>query len=102
MSKWDKLYKTKEWKQLRQAQLARCPYCQCPHHKGQQVKANVVDHIVPHKGNMRLFIKPDNLQSMTKQCHDKFKQSREKGGNGFLMGCDENGLPLSKDHNWYD
>lgn len=38
---------------------------------------------------------------MTKECHDIFKQSQEKGGHGFDMGCDELGEPLNKDHDWY-
>ena len=59
-----------------------------------------MDHVKPHHGDTRLFYDPRNLQSMTKQCHDKFKQSQEKGGNGFLQGCDINGWPISKDHHW--
>jgi hypothetical protein len=61
----------------------------------------VVDHIEPHKGDRRKFFDPRNLQSMTKECHDIFKQSQEKGGHGFDMGCDELGEPLNKDHSWY-
>jgi 5-methylcytosine-specific restriction endonuclease McrA len=61
----------------------------------------VVDHKVPHKGDLRLFFNPKNLQSMTKECHDRFKQSLEKGGAGFDKGCDAGGQPLNKDHSWY-
>lgn len=96
-----KLYKTKEWQALRSQQLSKHPHCQCPHHVGQEVKATVVDHIAPHRGDTRLFFDANNLQSMSKPCHDKFKQSQEKGGNGFLQGCDVNGNPLSKEHEWY-
>jgi 5-methylcytosine-specific restriction endonuclease McrA len=60
----------------------------------------VVDHIEPHRGDRRLFWNTSNLQSMTKVCHDRFKQSQEKGGAGFLVGCDEDGWPLSEDHPW--
>lgn len=94
-------YKTARWRRLRAAQLSRRPWCQCPHHDGQYVRAEVVDHKVPHRGDDRLFWNPSNLQSMTKQCHDKFKQSQEKGGPGFDMGCDETGAPLNKGHDWY-
>ena len=99
---WGKWYKTRRWKDLRARQLARFPHCQCPHHKGQSIPADVVDHIVPHKGDTRLFHDPRNLQSMTKECHDRFKQSQEKGGSGFLKGNDEYGNPLSRDHEWWD
>jgi 5-methylcytosine-specific restriction endonuclease McrA len=87
---------------MRKQQLARRPYCQCPHHRGQdrEAAAMVVDHIEPHRGDRRLFWNTSNLQSMTKVCHDRFKQSQEKGGAGFLVGCDEDGWPLSEDHPW--
>ena len=88
---------------MRQQQLARRPYCECPHHKGKDItaRADVVDHIKPHRGDTRLMWNPANLQSMTKGCHDRYKQSEERGGAGFLVGCDEHGNPLSKDHPWY-
>lgn len=74
--------------------------CQCPHCQGKKLKANVVDHIIPHKGDTKLFWKRDNLQSMNKQCHDIFKQSQEKGGRGFDQGCDEQGNPLNQLDHW--
>lgn len=104
----DKWYKSKRWARLRKAQLARHPYCQCPHHDGKKLRADhpdfgrpVVDHITPHREDPRLFWDARNLQSMTKACHDKYKQSAERGGAGFLSGCDEHGWPLSKEHEWH-
>lgn len=81
--------------------MSKHPYCQCPHHKGKAVLAEVVDHKIPHKGSGRLFYDKDNLQSMSKQCHDKYKQSQERGGRGFDAGCDENGQPLNQESQWY-
>ena len=60
----------------------------------------MVDHITAHKGNRALFWQVSNLQSMNKGCHDKFKQSQERGGAGFLAGCDAHGIPLSHEHGW--
>lgn len=79
------------------------PFCVCPHHKGKDrtAKSEVVDHIEPHRGDTRLFFNPSNLQALAKQCHDKFKQSLEKGGRGFDQGCDVNGEPLNEDAAWY-
>ncbi len=94
------LYNSKRWKQLRLHILSKHPFCQCPHHKGKQYPANVVDHRIPHQGNVFLFWDRSNLQSMAKVCHDRFKQSQEKGGAGFLKGCDEQGIPLSDYHEW--
>lgn len=95
-------YKTARWKRLRAAHLARNPYCQCPHHDGQKIPANTVDHHEPHRGDARLFWNPGNLRSMTKPCHDAWKQSQERGGAGFLSGCDERGWPLSEEHGWHE
>ena len=97
------LYKSKQWQSLRARQLRNEQLCQCPHHqaKDPEAIANVVDHIIPHRGDRHKFYDFSNLQSMTKQCHDKFKQSLEKGGRGFDQGCDTNGEPLNKDAAWY-
>ena len=35
------------------------------------VKATVVDHITPHRGNQELFWNRDNWQALCKPCHDK-------------------------------
>jgi len=94
-------YKSPQWRNLAKRQLRKQPMCQCPHCKGEDRRASIVDHIQPHRGDWRKFIDARNLQSMNKQCHDKFKQSQEKGGHGFDMGCNEAGEPLSKEHDWY-
>lgn len=94
------LYKSKRWQQLRKAQLSKHPYCQCPHHEGKRVPGNIVDHITPHKGDTRLFFDPNNLQTLTKTCHDKFKQSEERGGKGFNQGSDKLGNPLNPMDHW--
>lgn len=87
---------------MRQIWLNRHPFCQCPHHYGLKIPATVVDHIKPHKGDARLFFNTNNLQSMTKECHDRYKQSMEKGGKGFDQGCDAQGNPLNRDSRWYE
>ena len=98
---YQKWYKTARWKKLRLRQLRKHPYCQCPHHTRDKVKATVADHIIPHKGDTRLFWDSNNLQSLTAQCHDKFKQSAERGGAGFDMGCNVDGAPLNQESDWY-
>ncbi len=99
---WKRLYDTARWKSLRARYIKSHPHCECPHHKGKRVPATVVDHIIPHKGDRRLFFSYKNLQAMTKECHDRFKQSQEKGGYGFDRGCDESGEPLNPQHPWYE
>jgi 5-methylcytosine-specific restriction endonuclease McrA len=93
-------YKSKRWQRLRREVLSKHPMCQCQHCKGVNLEANVVDHIKPHRGRDVLFWDKSNLQAMNKQCHDRYKQSQEKGGHGFEQGCDINGAPLSEDHPW--
>lgn len=61
----------------------------------------MVDHKVAHRGDSRLFFQVSNLQSMAKSCHDKFKQSQEKGGAGFDQGFNAAGEPLNPNHDWY-
>lgn len=101
-----KWYKSRRWQRIRQRQLANHPYCQCPHHDGDRLPADhpefggaVVDHVEAHRGNERAFWSGP-FQTMTKQCHDSGKQSQERGGAGFLRGCNADGEPLSKDHPW--
>lgn len=38
---------------------------------GEMVKATVVDHIIPHRGDQKLFWDQRNWQSLCKQCHDR-------------------------------
>ena len=39
--------------------------------QGRFVKATVVDHIVPHRGDQKLFWDEANWQPLCKPCHDK-------------------------------
>lgn len=49
---------------------------------------NIVDHIVPHKGNMKLFFEGP-FQTLCVTHHNSTKQRMEKSGD---YGCDENGM----------
>lgn len=65
---------------------------------GRYVAATVVDHIVPHRGDMKLFWDRDNWQALCKACHDSHKQRLEKSGR--VAGCDLAGLPSDPGHHW--
>lgn len=97
---YKKWYKSKRWQKLRKEHLAKEPYCVCPQHKGKMVEGNTVDHIVPHRGDPRLFWDKNNLQTLTASCHSSGKQSEERGGRGFNFGCDEHGNPLIQLEHW--
>lgn len=45
--------------------------------------ATVVDHIIPHKGDKKLFWDANNHQALCKACHDA-KTAREDGGFGNM------------------
>jgi 5-methylcytosine-specific restriction protein A len=52
-------------------------------HGGRVYAAEVVDHIKPHKGDMKLFWDSSNWQGLTKRDHDR-KTATEEGGWGRL------------------
>jgi hypothetical protein len=76
---------TPRWKALRLQILARDRWiCQatgvvCVDGKHER-NAAVVDHIMPHRGDPRMFWDPRNLQTLAKWYHDSVKQSLEKRG----------------------
>jgi|SRR5690625_1690910 len=74
---------TYRWEKYRAWFLKQYPLCMCDDCKKRAVPlpANVVDHIIPHKGNYKLFWDPSNHQAMNKRCHDK-KTAIEDGGFG--------------------
>lgn len=71
------------WQKARKTFLSRNPLCVCDECKERIVPlpANVVDHIIPHRGDQKLFWDKKNWQPMNKRCHDK-KTSKEDGGFG--------------------
>lgn len=69
------------WQKARLGFLRRHPLCVRHEARGEVEEATVVDHIVPHKGDMGLFWKRSNWQALCKQCHD-IKTATEDGGFG--------------------
>lgn len=72
------LYNTARWKRLRIQFLKEHPLCEECSRKGIAKPAEVVDHIIPHRGNKELFWDEDNLQALCKECHDR-KTAKEDG-----------------------
>ncbi|MGU3495920.1 HNH endonuclease [Xanthobacteraceae bacterium A53D] len=58
----------------------------------------VVDHIVPHKGDQKLFWDRSNWQALCPDHHDIAKQQEE--GRGFASGSDLSGRPIDPAHPW--
>ncbi|MCG8670249.1 MAG: HNH endonuclease [Pseudomonadales bacterium] len=70
------------WKQARKRFLQQHPLCCKCLEEGHVVAATVVDHIVPHKGDQKLFWNRNNWQPLCKPCHDR-KTVKEDGGFGI-------------------
>jgi 5-methylcytosine-specific restriction enzyme A len=58
------------WRRARAAYLARHPLCVRCKAVGRLAPAAVVDHVVPHRGDQRLFWDTSNWQGLCKPCHD--------------------------------
>ena len=98
-AEWRKLYDLAIWRGprgLKKAQRAKQPLCEWCLRKGDVVPMDIVDHIVPHKGDLALFSDPDNLQSLCKPHHDAAKQGKENRGYSFEAG--EDGWPVDPNH----
>lgn len=67
---------TARWQRARKRYLAEHPLCVECEKQGRLTPATVVDHVIPHKGDRRLFWDQGNWQSLCKRCHDK-KTARE-------------------------
>jgi len=80
------------WQKARLTFLAKnqlCVYCL---KQGYIQGAEVVDHIVPHRGDMKLFWDVDNWQALCRRCHASTKQMEEKAEGKPITGLD--GWPI--------
>jgi 5-methylcytosine-specific restriction enzyme A len=67
-----------EWRKARLEYLADHPHCRMCAEAGRVRTATVVDHIIPHKGNDRLFWFRGNWQPLCEPCHNSTKQKQER------------------------
>ncbi|MFA5377012.1 MAG: HNH endonuclease signature motif containing protein [Dehalococcoidia bacterium] len=61
----------RRWRDYRTAYLAVHPLCVECERQGVLRAATVVDHIMPHRGDMGLFWDSANHQALCKRCHDR-------------------------------
>ena len=66
------------WRKVRAAYLRKHPLCVRCMADGRYVKATVVDHIQPHRGNRQLMWDENNYQALCKKCHDKMTWTEDK------------------------
>ena len=60
-----------EWRKARKAFLQKHPLCSECRKVGKLTPATVVDHIIPHRGDRKLFWDENNWQPLCKDCHDR-------------------------------
>jgi len=66
------------WRKARARFLKANPLCVRCKEAGRLVKATVVDHKVPHRGDTGLFWDESNWQPLCKQCHDKKTMTEDR------------------------
>jgi 5-methylcytosine-specific restriction protein A len=71
-----------KWQQYREQYLKQHPLCVKCLASGTITVATVVDHIIPHKGDMVLFWDVENHQSLCSR-HHNIKTAKEDGGFGI-------------------
>jgi 5-methylcytosine-specific restriction protein A len=59
------------WRKARVLFLRKHPLCAGCLRENQLTPATVVDHIIPHRGDDRLFWDQSNWQPLCKACHDR-------------------------------
>ena len=59
------------WRKARALYLRQYPLCVLCHAEGKVVPATVVDHIIPHRGDQKLFWDQANWAALCKECHDR-------------------------------
>ncbi|NVO55099.1 HNH endonuclease [Rhodobacteraceae bacterium B1Z28] len=64
-----------KWRKARDAFLKINDRCVWP---GCGAKATLVDHIIAHRGDMRLFWDRSNWQPLCTSCHSRHKQRQER------------------------
>lgn len=98
-SPWHYLYNTTRWIKGRRLYLAKHPLCVFCHRRGLTQPARVVDHKIPHKGDVDLFFDESNWQGLCKTCHDSVKKAEEQGR--LTLGADLSGEPIDTRHPWH-
>lgn len=88
----------RRWDTARKTFLRRHPLCRYCEQIGRLTPATVVDHIVPHRGDQRLFWDTSNWQSLCTTHHNSTKQAEERAGT--QRGCGPDGVPNDPGHHW--
>jgi len=67
-----------KWRKARAAFLRDNPLCAYCQQEGRTTAADLVDHIIPHRGDQALFWRRSNWQSLCSPCHSGRKAREER------------------------
>lgn len=95
MGEYNAMYNHR-WRKRRAIFLRNHPLCNSCSLTERPVKADVVDHITPHKGDQVLFWDEGNWQALCYNCHNSAKQRLENRGYDSAVGLD--GWPTDEKH----
>jgi 5-methylcytosine-specific restriction protein A len=97
---WYRLARWRASNGRRAQQLKAEPLCRMCKAKGRYVAGTVADHVIPHRGDERLFWEGE-LQTVCDalpwRCHSR-KQKIEAVS--YKPGCDASGRPIDVGHPW--
>lgn len=87
-----------KWQKARLTFLAANPVCIRCEARGIMTPATVVNHRIPHRGDLKLFWNRRNWEAVCKPHHDGEIQSEERSG--IVRGVDASGRPTDPSHPW--
>jgi 5-methylcytosine-specific restriction endonuclease McrA len=87
---------TTAWDRASRAYRRAHPLCVRCQAQGKVSASRVVDHVVPHKGDLSLFWNKQNWQALCEHCHNSDKRSIELNGFDRTIGTD--GWPTDPMH----
>ena len=83
------------WLAARKEYLQRHPLCVHCGDEGQTTPAGVVDHIIPHRGDGRLFWDEGNWQALCKAHHDRKSAGESRYALAHPGGLQPSAIPLT-------
>ncbi|MFT0532257.1 HNH endonuclease signature motif containing protein [Castellaniella hirudinis] len=89
---------TAAWRKARDRYLQDHPLCIYCQEDGRVEAATVVNHVIPHQGDQKLFWDESNWAAVCKPHHDSTIAREE--ARGVRIGGDETGQPLDPKHHW--
>lgn len=90
----------RKWRTARGQFLAKHPLCIMCERARRDTIATIVDHIIPHGGDLKLFWDRKNWQPLCQPHHDSTKRAQERGGAETAGGVDLDGRPTDPGHLW--